>query len=174
MVVTMLPLHYLIQSDVGGSYGVRIRVVIFKLTCWLTKICGILGWIPEDDITSDQRALQGWAGCLGLPRELFDLVIPHVVRPMHSNVKELSNCSTVNDKEGTFTVTTLGIRPLKDLTKLRQDSSFRAIPDICFASSSPVRRELGITSRSWEIRVDVQITELLEEVGLSVCHNKGN
>ncbi|KAH8555838.1 putative beta-Fructufuranosidase [Umbelopsis sp. PMI_123] len=130
------------------------------------------GWIPEDDITSHQCALQGSAGCLGLPRELFDLSKPHVVRPMHSNVKELSNCSTVNDKEGTFTVTTLAIRPLNDLTKLRQDSSFRIISDICFASTSPVRQELGIKSCSWDISVDVQISELLEEVGLSVCHNK--
>lgn len=142
--------------------------------CWLTWIFGNLGWIPEDDTTSEQRALQGWAGCLALPRELFILVIPHVVRPMVSNVKELSNCSTVNDKAGTFTVSTLGIRPLEGLRKLRQDSSFRRIPDICFGSSSPFRHHLDITSRSWEIRVDIQTTDLLEEVGLSVCHNKGN
>ncbi|CAO3668206.1 unnamed protein product [Umbelopsis vinacea] len=120
------------------------------------------GWIPEDDTTSEQRALQGWAGCLALPRELFILVIPHVVRPMVSNVKELSNCSTVNDKAGTFTVSTLGIRPLEGLTKLRQDSSFRRIPDICFGSSSPFRHNLDITLRSWEIQVDIKTTDSLK------------
>ncbi|KAJ2958159.1 hypothetical protein NQZ79_g6252 [Umbelopsis isabellina] len=130
------------------------------------------GWLPEDDTTSEQRALQGWVGCLALPRELFELAIPHVVRPMVSNMKDLTNCSTIKDEAGMFTVSTLGIRPLKDLTKLRQDSSYRGIPDICFASSSSARHQLDITSRSWEIQVDIQITDLTEEVGLSICHNK--
>jgi hypothetical protein len=92
---------------------------------------------------------------------------------MVSNMEELSNCSTLNDKAGTFTVSTLGIRPFKDLTKLHQHSSFRKVPDICFARSSSVRYQLGITSRSWEIQVAIHITDLMEEVGLSICHNKG-
>ncbi|KAG2174690.1 hypothetical protein INT43_005748, partial [Umbelopsis isabellina] len=79
-----------------------------------------------------------------------------------------------NYEAKTFTVSTLGISPIKNLTKLHQNSLYRRIPDMCFATLSSTRHQLDITSRSFEIQVDIQITELTEEVGLSICHNKGD
>lgn len=138
-----------------------------------TSVHDILGWLPEDDTTSKHRAQQGWAGCLAMPRELFALVIPHIVRPRVSDIKDLTNCSIIKDEAGTFIMSTLGVRPIKNLTKLRQNSLYRRIPDICFTTLSSARHQLDVTTRSWEIQVDVEISDLTEEVGLSICHNRG-
>lgn len=69
-----------------------------------------LGWADEA-ATKQVVQKQGWAGCLGHPRELFE-----VRRPIDETLRHLPEWQ-VNDAEGFMT--TLGVKPAEQVNNLR-------------------------------------------------------
>ncbi|KAG5653510.1 hypothetical protein H0H81_012582 [Sphagnurus paluster] len=71
------------------------------------------GWTPEDMANYGIKA-QGFQGAMGLPRELFVKKVHNVQAPA-TGVPEKSGATWKKDSKGTYTVTTLGARPLPDV-----------------------------------------------------------
>jgi beta-fructofuranosidase len=80
-----------------------------------------LGWADEAAKPSAVSA-QGWAGCLGHPRELFEVTqaITEAARDSDSWV--------IDERRGTMT--TLGVRPAPQLTALRSGSGCSRLSDL--------------------------------------------
>ncbi|OZJ04148.1 hypothetical protein BZG36_03124 [Bifiguratus adelaidae] len=107
------------------------------------------GWIPEDDLSSAYRAREGWACCLALPRELYNFQMEHVVRALRSDLSELHNCQFEQLTDDTFTLQTLGIRPLEEVTGLRNAAKTYIIPDFSIKSSNATKKCQETVTTSW-------------------------
>jgi beta-fructofuranosidase len=101
------------------------------------------GWSDEDMNSYGARA-QGFAGAFGLPREVFVKETYNIVSEPENPLTEKSSDVVTQHANGTFTATTLGMRPLPDvLAGLRQGckkqsfrSGNRTSTEILGASSS--------------------------------------
>lgn len=79
------------------------------------------GWVPEDILDLSLARAQGFQGAFGLPRELF----AHVTKGLSGPGKELgwSGARTALAGDGTYTASTLGMKPLEDVVLgLRQNA----------------------------------------------------
>ncbi|KAG5653506.1 hypothetical protein H0H81_012578 [Sphagnurus paluster] len=74
------------------------------------------GWTPEEMANYGIKA-QGFQGAMGLPRELFVKKVHNVQAPAPAagGVPKKSGATWKKDARGTYTVTTLGARPLPDV-----------------------------------------------------------
>ncbi|OBT45074.1 hypothetical protein VE00_05173 [Pseudogymnoascus sp. WSF 3629] len=76
------------------------------------------GWADEDlDASPALKTTQGWSGCLTLPRELFTLT-----RPLTPADPETVDTHLWTRDEELGTMTTLGVRPARQLRGLRSGS----------------------------------------------------
>ncbi|KAL5349025.1 hypothetical protein ACLOAV_006451 [Pseudogymnoascus australis] len=76
------------------------------------------GWADEDlDASPALKTTQGWSGCLTLPRELFTLS-----RPLTSADPDAVDAHLWARDEVSGTMTTLGVRPARQLRGLRSGS----------------------------------------------------
>ena len=87
-----------------------------------------LGWADETAQKHLVR-IQGWAGCLTHPRELYQISKPMTEHAKNDNIWEID--------EKTGTMTTLGIRPAPQLRDLRPESSsttMKSLNALCSAN----------------------------------------
>ncbi|KAA8898955.1 sucrose-6-phosphate hydrolase [Sphaerosporella brunnea] len=86
------------------------------------------GW-SEEDMNSYGVKAQGFQGAFGLPRELFVKETYNIIPEPGNPIAAKSGEVATQNANGTFTASTLGVRPLQDVVKgLRQGSkktSFR-------------------------------------------------
>lgn len=82
-----------------------------------------LGWADEDVTDQSFVAKQGWAGCVTLPRELFE-----ITAPMPSSGRVPDNRWQLSSPASTMT--TLGIRPAAQRQRLRTESKHYSFSDL--------------------------------------------
>lgn len=128
------------------------------------------GWIPEDDLTVEQRRAQGWAGMACLPRELVSLKYHGVTKALASRVSEIGSVSCVLDEEGGYTVQTVGIRPAKEVSKLREGLKPRELREFTFTSSSKSVR-LPVQSKTWELAFEADILPSCSAFNIVIQHS---
>ena len=78
------------------------------------------GWAIEEDLSRTLLAQKGWAGCLGVPREIFLSVKRDVSGTITSSLADVHNCEITKRDDSTFDVLTLGVRPIVELASLRK------------------------------------------------------
>lgn len=92
------------------------------------------GW-SEEDLNGYAIKQNGYQGSLGLPREAFVHKRHNVVAPKSGSITDTSSVWKKDNKD-TYTVTTLGTRPLPDVVKgLRKDSKSASFRDLNLSSS---------------------------------------
>ena len=131
----------------------------------------VWGWIKEEDLTLSRREHKGWAGYLSLPRELFLLRLPNVVRTLKSSLEDISSLKLVDDKASMGkSAYTLGIRPLSTLKSLRPQASI-IWSSISTENNTP---RLLATPRSanWELHNIIKVRQGLKRVGFYVRHDE--
>lgn len=106
-----------------------------------------LGWADE---TAKPSAIssQGWAGCLGHPRELFEITKP--ITEARRNI----DAWVVNEEKGTMT--TLGVRPAPQVESLRD------------GAVSSLNSLASTRSRNLEIKASFSCLELKEKFTFNV------
>ncbi|SPQ24260.1 781e8640-9ae1-44f8-8ebe-6b9e4d994737 [Thermothielavioides terrestris] len=137
----------------------------------------VYGWIPEEDLPPGAATKKGWNGSLAVPREIFLLRIPRVVGALRSALQDISPFELRPEPDGdtnTFTVLTLGVRPVAELAQLREASHHQhSATDIALPESDSITRR-GIChtrSTSWELTATVTIGAGCQEVGFHLRHN---
>jgi len=128
-------------------------------------------WIPEEDVTIDMCRLKGWNGCLGLPRELFLKVIPDVVKALSTPLNDIATMEMGPAGSQKFTLRTLGIRPLKGLSVLRQSELLR-LTDVRVPAKDQPKQTTDIQSAHFEISATVRLTPGSSNVGFILRHNQ--
>ncbi|KAL2207650.1 Arabinanase/levansucrase/invertase [Sarocladium strictum] len=88
-----------------------------------------LGWADEAAKPST-LSTQGWAGCLGHPRELFE-----VTRSISEKCRDLDEW-VVDEEKGTMT--TLGVRPAPQVDLLRHGPSYSRFTDLDIVRSKQI------------------------------------
>ena len=133
----------------------------------------IIGWIPEDDIGEEGRNAQGWAGCLSLPRELFEQATPNVVGSLFSETLQetgLVQCSAKRE-DGSMEVRSLGIRPAKQLASLRKGSLCHRVEAgkvLGLRNLLPIDKKLGAT---WELETTIDFgRDETDRIDLIIAH----
>lgn len=127
------------------------------------------GWIPEEDISADAAKAKGWNGSLAIPREIFLLRIPNVRGTCHSELSKIYPFECLAEADGSTTVLTLGVRPIKEMARLRETStrlteleSTLMLP----GSDAAIYRAIARTqSSSWELEAEITIYLGCQSVG---------
>ncbi|KAK9893407.1 glycoside hydrolase family 32 protein [Cystobasidium minutum MCA 4210] len=130
----------------------------------------VMGWIPEDDLTVTQRRDQGWAGMASLARELVSLEYSDVVKALATPISEIGSLTCEREGPGTYTVKTVGIRPVKELLKLRETAKARQIAD-CSLRSSARSLRLPLQSKTWELEFEADILESCSALNVIIQHS---
>lgn len=118
--------------------------------------CPSIGWIPEDDLTVEQRAEQGWAGMACLPRELVALKYHGVVKALASSLSAIGSVNCIGNKDGTCTIQTLGIRPAAEVLKLRNNIHARQVHE-CTLTLSNKSLRFPMKRKTWELEFEADI-----------------
>jgi beta-fructofuranosidase len=105
-----------------------------------------------------------------LPRELLFLRYEHVVKSLASNLRELASFTCQEDGEGSFTLSTLGIRPVKELLELRKGARARHIAASILHTYNKSLR-LPIQSRTWELEFDAHLTSACAAINILLQHS---
>ncbi|KDN43548.1 glycoside hydrolase family 32 protein [Tilletiaria anomala UBC 951] len=105
------------------DYGCLYAANSFLDSCTQQRV--LWGWIPEEDVGEEGRAAQGWAGCLSLPRELFDHVTYNVVGSLFAEPLEETGLLQYDSSSGIARL--LGIRPARQAVGLRDNSQSHAL-----------------------------------------------
>ncbi|KAH7085267.1 glycosyl hydrolase [Paraphoma chrysanthemicola] len=130
------------------------------------------GWIPEEDCTSNYARAKGWNGSLGLPREVFLLSIPNVVKALHTPVIDISTVEAKKNDDGTWNILTLGVRPLKILQSLRESAQALRINHLSIEPERGVKSLTTVRTPTWELTADVQLPEGCETFELECRHQE--
>jgi beta-fructofuranosidase len=126
-------------------------------------------WVTEDDLPEAHYEPQGWSGCMSLPRELFQLDIPHVTGALHTPLKDIGSFSLETQSDGTALVSTLGIRLGDEVVRLREGAARRCNAETHVLSDASLR--LPVASRSWELCATVKVDDATKSVGIVFAHN---
>lgn len=97
-------------SGGAGDWGLLYALTSFNDTKNNRRIQW--GWAPED--MTDFFTQQGFQGCMALPRLLF---VHEVEGVMDTSGGEPGNSKFTKESDGSYTATTLGIKPLDDVIK---------------------------------------------------------
>ena len=154
----------------SGDRRVLMGSVNYAVCSALTHESLYKGWILEDGISSEIQQQQGWAGMASLPRELFSLRLEHVCSSCSSALDKISSFNCSSDNFGTFTMSTIGIRPASETLLLRETSchsSFRAFE---FRDAYKVAKML-LHSRTWELEVVIDLTASCKVFSVSINHS---
>ncbi|ORX75483.1 Arabinanase/levansucrase/invertase [Basidiobolus meristosporus CBS 931.73] len=114
----------------------------------------VWGWVTEDDSENDEvRRAQGWAGMLTVPRELFLFKKPGILLTDHLTNFTGSMKFVPDNGQETHSVTTLGIRPIRELEHVRDKVEVQLV-DFKLTASLEGRSTSHLTAgkRSYEIR----------------------
>ncbi|KAG4437401.1 hypothetical protein IFR05_007126 [Cadophora sp. M221] len=133
------------------------------------------GWIPEEDIPLDRAREKGWNGALAIPREVFLLTIPSVVRAIHSPLSEICCVELESRPDGLNSLHTLGVRPIVEVESWRkgcrqyqQTSTSLLLPQ----PASNKRNLFSTTTLSWELEAVISFQPGCEAVGFHIRHNE--
>lgn len=132
------------------------------------------GWIPEEDIPIGYCTNKGWNGCLSLPRELFLQRITDVTAALTSRIDEITAVHMEpGAAQGAFTIHTLGIRPLSDVSRLcfgkPQTWSNISLPS---TKSEETLETIGtVKGRTWKLTASIDVMDSCREVGVHLRHN---
>jgi beta-fructofuranosidase len=133
------------------------------------------GWLPEEDLPMNFVHQKGWNGSLAIPRELFLLRIPNVVGALRSNLADIYSFEVLEESEGTKTILTLGIRPIAELSRLRESCrrvNVAETPLLLPPISHPgATRISGIESSTWELQAVIRVHPGCETVGFHINHS---
>jgi len=127
------------------------------------------GWIPEEDCTPQFAAEKGWNGSLALPREVFLLTIPNVIKSLKTSLGKLPSIEAEEHNHGFWVIRTLGIKPLEQLKSLRghctssMESGRIPIPALHYAKSI-----VTFSKPSWELEANIQLGEDCQAFTLDV------
>ena len=118
------------------------------------------GWADEDlDAFPAVKTAQGWAGCITLPRELFTLS-----RPLPSEgAPEPVDTHLWTRDEASGTMTTLGVRPARQLRGLRSGSMIYSLGALS-----------GLRSKAYEIEARFRILSGNETLIFNVRQSPGD
>lgn len=114
--------------------------------------------------------MQGWAGMACLPRELVSLEYRNVTKALASPLTKVGSNSCQEDGKGTYTIKTVGIRPVKEVLKLREESRGRQVPDHVLQSSSRTLR-LPLQSKTWELEFEADIQQSCTALNVVLQHS---
>ncbi|MCJ1408662.1 hypothetical protein MMC19_002737 [Ptychographa xylographoides] len=132
----------------------------------------VWGWLPEEDVNMARHRAKGWNGCLALPRELYLLVIPNVVKALHTPLPEIASVQVVRLNDETATLNTLGIRPLPELAHLRRGPAVAlgigSIPKHHSRNHS-LRSDI-VVSLQFELEAFIDIKTGCDRVGFHIRH----
>lgn len=128
------------------------------------------GWIPEEDITSENARQKGWNGALCIPRELFLLCIHNITAALNADLSEISSVEVINHLDGSTSLYTLGIRPISEFTRLREDC-FQTYQSRSFRLPRFTLREAEICTIQtlcWELEATISVSCDCDEVGFCI------
>ncbi|CAG8886196.1 unnamed protein product [Penicillium egyptiacum] len=132
-------------------------------------------WIPEEDISASHAKGKGWNGALAIPRELFLLSISNVTRALHSPLSEISSVEQAPNRDGSATIYTLGIRPVKEIVRLRKrhrHSCRRKHISLPAPTAGASHALCSTFSTTWELEGEITINpSCCFEVGFHIRHN---
>lgn len=135
----------------------------------------VYGWIPEEDITLEAAKRKGWNGSLAIPREIFLLRVPNVEKALGSNLSEIYPFESKVEPDGSTTIFTLGVRPIDEMTRLRDASSWvlNLEPAMMLPETDGLvhRTVFQTKSASWELEATISIQPGCETVGFHLRHN---
>lgn len=133
-------------------------------------MCIFTGWIPEDDVTFEQRRAQGWAGMASLPRELVSLEYSNVTKALSSDLSDIGSIKCGGDAEGTYVIQTVGIRPAKEVLKLREGIQPQELRAHTFTSLSKSIR-LPVQRKTWELEFEAHILPQCSAFNIAIQHS---
>jgi beta-fructofuranosidase len=117
-------------------------------------------------LTLARRESKGWTGCLALPREVFLLTIDNVLGTLKTPLAEIPSLRIGQGENGTHTVQTLGIRPLKNVASLRTCK-----PRVWMNLTEPSGHLATPPSASWELEATIRVHPSHRRVGFHLNHN---
>ncbi|KAH6719020.1 glycosyl hydrolase [Leptodontidium sp. MPI-SDFR-AT-0119] len=133
------------------------------------------GWIPEEDIPLERAREKGWNGALAIPREVFLLTIPSVVKALHSPLSEICCVEFQSQSDSSISLHTLGVRPIFEVESWRkgchQYQQMRT-PLLLPQPSGKKRNLFSTTTPSWELEATVSFRPGCEAVGFHIRHNE--
>ncbi|KAK5173249.1 uncharacterized protein LTR77_001930 [Saxophila tyrrhenica] len=134
------------------------------------------GWIPEEDISAEFVERKGWNGSLAIPREVFLVRIFRVVKALRSEVPEISGFEQQAEADGSLTLTTLGVRPIHELTNARERCRQKLKADVDTTSrDQDIRQQTFLfeaTASTWDLEVTMDIHLGCKEAGLFIHHDE--
>ncbi|KFX98117.1 hypothetical protein V490_02462 [Pseudogymnoascus sp. VKM F-3557] len=132
------------------------------------------GWIPEEDCTDEHARRKGWNGALSIPREVFLLSIPNVISALNSQLSEITCVERQLELNGSTTLHTLGIRPISQMSRLRDSclSSYQKNQIFLLRPDSIQQEHLTVTSfPTWELQATISVAAGCETVGFHLRHS---
>lgn len=140
----------------------------------------IWGWITEDNLTAEGRAAQGWAGCLSLPRDVFEQVITDVQGSLFPIPLEQTGL-VVTHSAHPSTVRLLGTRPANSVWPLllEKAATHLAMDTLHLSPADAGRRQVSLFAHApyelgatWAVRVRFTLpSSPPARVGLAVTHH---
>ncbi|CAF3589853.1 unnamed protein product [Rotaria sp. Silwood1] len=113
------------------------------------------GWVKEAHKNYGQRAF-GYNGQITLPREVFVQVYKNVVN-IHECFSQPGPWTLIPNVNGTYTWKTLGIRPINEVIKLRQNSTFVSLMPQTFNQTTEFS-SFNFSSCSFEMKATINIS----------------
>ncbi|KAK5160813.1 hypothetical protein LTR04_004547 [Oleoguttula sp. CCFEE 6159] len=125
------------------------------------------GWAPEDLVGDGglfSATQQGFQGAISLPRELFVHMTTGVANA-DGNLTEMGNSYVSQQSDGTFTASTLGVRPLSDVVEgLRNGTTQHNYHSGTFNASAMLR-----TNGSSHMEVMATVVSATGPCGLTIA-----
>ncbi len=124
----------------------------------LTRRVWVAGWILDNDLSSQRRATNGWAGCMSITRVLSQHVLPNVVSAVSPglDLQNMPNVVATPAPSGTpggpqtFLVETLGLEPVAEFEQLRTSK-----PLVRLADQDLSTLALGSVGIYWELQATI-------------------
>ena len=113
------------------------------------------GWVMEANNFYGERAF-GYNGQLTFPREVFIQVYTNVVGINESLIGN-SPWIIISNSNGTYTCKTLGVRPIDEITKLRNNNNVNILSTETFNQTTNFT-SLNVSSTNFELEVKLNIS----------------
>jgi beta-fructofuranosidase len=113
------------------------------------------GWVIEDNNNYGQRAF-GYNGQITLPREVFVQVYQNIVN-VNQSFSRQGPWILIPNINGTYTFKTLGVRPINEVTNLRQGSNFISVMSQTFNQTTEFA-SLNVFSSNFELKANIDIS----------------
>jgi beta-fructofuranosidase len=113
------------------------------------------GWVMEANNNYGGRAF-GYNGQITLPREVFVQIYTNVV-DVDGSLTRQGPWTVIPNSDGTYTFKTLGIRPIDEIIKLRQNNNFVYLISQTF-NQPTLFTSLNVSSSNFELQTDINVS----------------